>query len=285
VARRRPAQPGAGLSTVVAALAAAAIAFVLWRPLRTCFAAPALQRENYRGHRLPTAIGLVAVFAAVAVVAVRLAVEPGAVDTATVVVLAGFGLLGLFDDLAGQGHARGFRGHLRALARGEITSGAVKLAGGALVALAAAAVVTDGSIVRLVLATATIALAANTANLFDRAPGRTIKVAVIAFVAVAAATRHDSGLAGPAAGVGGAVGLLPVDLAEDGMLGDTGANPLGAVVGLAVAANCGVVATAAVAGALAALNVSAEWVSFTRVIDGTGWLRRADRWGARHRSP
>jgi UDP-GlcNAc:undecaprenyl-phosphate/decaprenyl-phosphate GlcNAc-1-phosphate transferase len=273
------------VNTAIAAIVAAALALALWRPLRTCFAAPAFQRENYRGHRLPTAIGVVAVFAALAVVAVRLAVSVDVVDTATVVVLAGFGFLGLFDDLAGHGHARGFRGHLRALTRGEITSGAIKLAGGAVVALAAAAVVTGGSVGRLVLGAATIALAANTANLFDRAPGRTIKLALIAFAAVAVTTRHDTGLAGPAAGVGGAVGLLPVDLAEEGMLGDTGANPLGAAVGLAVVANTGVVATSVVAGALATLNVAAEWISFTRVIDGTGWLRRADRWGARHRSP
>jgi UDP-N-acetylmuramyl pentapeptide phosphotransferase/UDP-N-acetylglucosamine-1-phosphate transferase len=263
---------------------AAIVAVALWRPLRACFAAPALQRDNYRAHRLPTATGAVAVFAASIVVAIRLAVHADPVDAAALVVLAGFGFLGLFDDLAGTGHARGFRGHLRALGRGEVTSGTVKLAGGAVLALAASAIVTDGSIARLALGTATIALAANTANLLDRAPGRTIKVAVVAFIAVAAATRHDTGLAGPAAGVGAGLGLLPVDLAEDGMLGDTGANPLGAVVGLAVVANSGTVAVAVVAGALAALNLSAEWVSFTRVIDGVGWLRRLDRWGARHRT-
>jgi hypothetical protein len=84
--------------------------------------------------------------------------------------------------------------------------------------------------------------------------------------------------------VGASVGLLPVDLVEDGMLGDTGANPLGAVVGLAVVANTGLVATAVVAVALAALNLAAEWVSFTRVIDRNSWLRHFDRWGARHRA-
>lgn len=272
------------MSTAIAAVAAAVLAFGLWRPLRQCFAAPALQRENYRGHLLPTATGVLVVFSATAVVAVRLAVRPNAVDAGALVVLAGFGFLGLFDDLAGHGHARGFRGHLRALARGEITSGAVKLAGGTVVALAASAVVTDGSIGRLAVGTVTIALAANTANLLDRAPGRTTKVTALAFIVVIATIRHDAGLAGPAAGVGGGLGLLPVDLAEDGMLGDTGANPLGAVVGLAVVANTSIVATAIVAGALAAVNLAAEWVSFTRVIDATTWLRRFDRWGARHRA-
>ena len=81
--------------------------------------------------------------------------------------------------------------------------------------------------------------------------------------------------------MGAAFGLLPVDLAEDGMLGDTGNH--GAVIGLAVVANTGVV-TAIVAGVLLALNVAAEWVSFTSVIDRVSWLRHFDRWGARHRT-
>ena len=51
---------------------------------------------------------------------------------------AGAAAFGGYDDLKGSGPRRGFRGHLGALARGEVTSGAVKLAGIGATGLAAA---------------------------------------------------------------------------------------------------------------------------------------------------
>ena len=52
---------------------------------------------------------------------------------------AGAGAFGGYDDLAGSGGRRGFRGHLGALAHGEVTTGAVKLGGIGATGLAASA--------------------------------------------------------------------------------------------------------------------------------------------------
>src|SRR5258705_1523156 len=46
----------------------------------------------------------------------------------------GFGLLGFMDDVLGS-EDRGFRGHLQALSRGRLTTGMLKLIGGAAIAL------------------------------------------------------------------------------------------------------------------------------------------------------
>ncbi len=79
-----------------------------------------------------------------------------------------------------------------------------------------------------------IALAANLGNLLDRAPGRTIKFGLVAYVPIAIVIGTAPIGIAVAPVMGAALGLLGDDLHERLMLGDTGANVIGAVLGLAV---------------------------------------------------
>ena len=104
-------------------------------------------------------------------------------------------------------------------------------------AAAVAAVLTrrgrgPGAIVDGVLTTGLVAGTANLVNLLDLRPGRAGKAADLA----AAAT-----LGGPAGGLvagplGATLAVLPEDLGERVMLGDAGANAVGALLGLRLAA-------------------------------------------------
>ena len=156
-----------------------------------------------------------------------------------VTVTLGFGLFGLLDDLAGSGDRRGFRGHLGALTHGELTTGMVKLVGGGLVAIVATVAWAGGSLPHLLAAALVVALAANLGNLLDRAPGRVGKVALVGFVALAVSSRMAPALTGPALVAGAGAGMLVPDLRERCMLGDTGANVLGAGVGLGLVTTTG----------------------------------------------
>ena len=130
-----------------------------------------------------------------------------------------------------------------------------------------------------------MALAANLGNLFDRAPGRTIKVGLLAYLPIAlAAGTGPVGLALVPV-VGAAVGLLPADLGERLMLGDTGANLLGGVLGLAVVLETSRPVRTGVLILLVVLNLASERVSFTRVIDATPGLRHLDRLGRTSTNP
>ncbi|MHA3705127.1 hypothetical protein ACXR2U_23395, partial [Jatrophihabitans sp. YIM 134969] len=83
-----------------------------------------------------------------------------------------------------------------------------------------------------------------------------------------------------AATAGAASAVLPADLGERVMLGDTGANALGALLGLRLAS--GAPATAAATAAVTtALVLVSERVSFSAVIARTGWLRALDDLGRR----
>ena len=130
--------------TVVAALVAGlAAALVLERTTHEIFARPVLRRRNYRDHELATAAGLLVVVAVIAVDGARTLIEvAGASDGVTapdrLVVLAAvvaFGALGFVDDVLGDDRDKGLKGHIVAALRGRVTTGFVKLAGGASVAL------------------------------------------------------------------------------------------------------------------------------------------------------
>ena len=65
------------------------------------------------------------------------------------------------------------------------------------------------------------------------------------------------------------------------MLGDTGANLLGAVLGLAVVLETSRPVRTVVLIVLVVLNLASERVSFSAVIDRTPGLRQLDRLGRR----
>jgi UDP-N-acetylmuramyl pentapeptide phosphotransferase/UDP-N-acetylglucosamine-1-phosphate transferase len=266
-----------------AAVAGGLVAVALWAALRPVFAAPVLVRRNWRDREVPTGAGIVIVLAVVIVEAVRvvydggLRTDNGLMRLAVVVTVVGLGLLGTVDDLLGDASARGFRGHLAALRARRLTTGLVKLGGGAAVALIACAIFTSGR-GQLLADGAMVALAANLGNLLDRAPGRAIKASLVAFLVLATAASAEQ-LAAVAVVIGAGMGLLVPDVRERLMLGDAGANPLGGALGIGVVAACTPTTRLVVLGVVAALNVAAEMVSFSRVIDAVPPLRAADRWG------
>jgi UDP-GlcNAc:undecaprenyl-phosphate GlcNAc-1-phosphate transferase len=253
-------------------------------------ASPALERTNYRGRRLATAGGIFIILAVLVIDAGRSVLgavgvgsESGLTQARLAVLFAvfGFGFLGMVDDLAAVGEDRGFKGHLGALREGRVTTGLLKLLGGAAVAIVIVATPGFKSGRTLIVDAALIALAANLGNLLDRAPGRTIKFGLVAYVpiAIAVGTAPIGIAAAPV--MGAALGLLPDDLRERLMLGDTGANVIGAVLGLAVVLGSRESIRLAVMLVLLALNVAAELVSFSRVIDAVPPLRWFDRLGSR----
>ena len=275
---------------VVAAVVGAAAARLAWRAARPIFEAPAFRHANWRGRDVPTAAGLLLAVVAVFVEAGRAVASAtgGGRGTASARLLVlsavlGFTLLGAADDLLGDVGDRGFRGHLRALARGRPTTGVLKAAGGAALALAVIGPTAGRAPLRLLGDAALVALAANLGNLFDRAPGRAIKVGLAAFAALAVAGRPRAALEGVAVVAGAAAGLLPDDLGERLMLGDAGANALGGALGLGAVLALGPPARTATLAAVTALNVAGEVVSFSRVIDAVPPLRALDRAGRRRR--
>jgi hypothetical protein len=226
---------------------------------------------------------------------------------ASFLVLAAFAF-GLVDDVFGDGDSRGFRGHLSALRRGRLTTGGLKLLG---IGVASAAAASLGAVMAAqtgwgptapmalhwVVATLAIALTANLVNLTDLRPGRALKVYSALAICGVASIAWTAGLTAGAAG--GAVGeavfvVVPVtallalgpvlavwrlDLGERGMLGDAGANAMGALAGFMLASSLPLWALCGYAVIVLALNLASERVSFSNVIEANAALRWIDGLG------
>lgn len=207
--------------------------------------------------------------------------------------VAGAGTFGMVDDLfeSTEERSRGLRGHLGALRRGKVTTGAVKIAGIGACALVAAATLpragagargrtgAGGGLARTLLDigvdAALIAGTANLVNLFDLRPGRALKASAALVLPLAGS--RAAGTAG--AVLGAVVAAAPADLDAHDMAGDGGANALGAGAGHAVAASSPLPVRLVALAGVVGLTLASEKVSFSAVIERTPWLRAVDRWG------
>jgi UDP-GlcNAc:undecaprenyl-phosphate/decaprenyl-phosphate GlcNAc-1-phosphate transferase len=256
-------------------------------------------RTNHRGEPVTLLEG-----PAVTVAAVAAALAVPGLDARSRLALslaaAGAGAFGCYDDLAGGDDRRGFRGHLGAIARGEITTGAVKIAGIGAAGLAAGILLdrrdralgaaspasrsssASGRLADVVINAGLVAGGANLINLFDLRPGRAIKVSLLSSLALGLGGQQCR--AATAAPAGAAAAMLPEDLGERAMLGDCGANAIGAMLGVA-AASLPRPARVLGLGAVAALTAASEKISFTQVIARTPALNWLDMLGRRPVEP
>ena len=160
--------------------------------------------------------------------------------------------IGLADDLW-SGPERGFRAHLRA----RRTTGVLKLVGIPLYGLARTRSL-SGALV--------VGLSANALNQLDTRPGRALKAYLLTAIPVGAPLRV-------------AVLLAPYDLREVVMLGDTGANALGALLGLNSVERVTGRGRWLLIGALLGLTALGERTSLGQLIERSPVLRRVDEWG------
>lgn len=286
------------------------------------------ERTNFHGVTVSLRGGVAMAGASVASAAVASAFsdQPRAALGGAVAALGG-GLAGYIDDVDQGAHdggkvAKGLKGHLGALAHGQVTTGVIKIAGIGASALAASALVGSkatsmgGKVADLALNTVLIAGAANLANLLDLRPGRALKATVLVAAplsyfscadaktpasgasvtsATASVTSGASGApsatpAAPASASGAsaqrllasglnaaAITALVEDLQETTMLGDTGANAAGALLGTSLAANDSWKLRLGTALGVVGLILASEKVSFSKVIAANPALNWLDQ--------
>ena len=255
---------------------------------------------NYRDAPLPFPTGMaIPVAAMLALVPLALIQElgdvtvfrPGAYPAVTYVL--GVALLGLIDDFVGSGllsglrlerpgeeppAPRGWRGHGREILGGGFSTGAAKAAGSLGLALFALSG-QHRSTTDYLVGVGVLVLATNLFNLLDLRPGRSAKVLILLGAALSLGAWDAGGLWTVGLFVGPILVLVPFDLRERGMLGDTGSNAIGAVAGLWLVATLSTTGQAIALAVMAVVTVYGEFRSISALIERTPGLRQLDSLG------
>lgn len=242
-------------------------------------------RQNFAGKPVSLRGGVASAITATACSAVTILASPriGLAATALSAVSAG---AGYFDDMDQGRHdgdhtAKGLGGHLGALREGHISSGLIKLGSiGAASAVAATVLPHRRGMLGCadwVAGTVLLAGGTNMINLLDLRPVRARK-AVLATSIPTLLARGDASIIGAAATAAAAGGF-----SDDGrgktMLGDTGANSLGALASFGVGLAMPLTGRYAAAALLVAATLASEKISFSEVIANSPILSRIDAWG------
>jgi UDP-GlcNAc:undecaprenyl-phosphate GlcNAc-1-phosphate transferase len=241
-------------------------------------------RPNHRGRQLPFPFGLLSVAAALlalAPLALMQQLDAHSVlhsETGPIALYAlGVGFLGLVDDVFGD-QARGWRGHGSAALRRRLSTGALKAAGSLGLALYAVGLL-GLSTGRWLLACGVLVLATNALNLLDLRPGRATKAFALLGVGLALGSWQLRPLWAIGLFAGPALVAGVYDLRERVMLGDTGANLLGALAGWWLVLVLSTVGQLVALALLGAVTVYGELRSISALVERTPGLRELDSWG------
>lgn len=188
-------------------------------------------KRNYQGEKIITAAGL-AIYISMSLILIPLLFIFGYTHEilifflgCTLIVFVGF-----WDDLWGDDLIKGVSGHVQALFKGQLTTGSIKALVGLLVAMLISYYYSN-NLLLFIVNTLLLALLINTLNLMDLRPGRAGKF----FFLLALPLLLAYGIKGEGIILflllGILVAYLPLDLKGLVMLGDTGSNLLGFIIG------------------------------------------------------
>ncbi|MGE4283326.1 MAG: UDP-N-acetylmuramyl pentapeptide phosphotransferase [Clostridia bacterium] len=238
-------------------------------------------RRNYQGISIPNSMGIALVLSTVLSMCIMILFGYLTFQQNASVAFAGIlmGFAGVIDDFAGNNQSKGFKGHIRNLIKGKLTTGGLKAVSG-IVSSFIISLQISYTYYDLIINVLFISLLTNLMNLMDTRPGRAIKffcfLSIIFLFAGAPQEVYYIVL-------GAVLSYLPSDLKAKGMLGDTGANFIGMITGAAI---IGHIESSFIRIFLLllvfALNLVSEKYSFSKIIEENYILSYIDRLGRRH---
>lgn len=196
---------------------------------------------------------------------------------AYICMLLSMALAGYLDDSLGGNRAKGFKGHLKGLLKGHISTGIMKI----IFALITGFILSGlyfSNPWDMIFHTLLFSLCVNIINLLDLRPGRAIKsfMAILIIPVLSSGSRNIWILLPVLAGL---MVYTGDELKEIYMLGDTGSNLLGGILGFYMIKSPPSGVKYAFFLILGLLNLVSEFRSFSKIIESVPLLRRMDKLG------
>jgi len=238
-------------------------------------------RLNYKNELIPVGVGIVFFLTTLLVITVFLPFLPERASIkadAFLLAFAIFTCLGLVDDVWGSKVTSGLKGHLFAsFKKGQLTTGAIKATFG--LVGAALLTVNTGSWLWVLVNILMVVLTVNTINLLDLRPGRAGKGFLFLTVIFFILGWGEEEIIFLAAVSGSLLAYLGFDLKAKTMMGDTGANALGAALGVVAVWVLAAPVKIIYLVCLIIFHIVTEKYSFTQIIAQNRFLNFLDLLG------
>jgi UDP-N-acetylmuramyl pentapeptide phosphotransferase/UDP-N-acetylglucosamine-1-phosphate transferase len=190
-------------------------------------------------------------------------------------------ILGWIDDYIGTQEIKGISGHVNVfIQQKRITTGLLKAAGGTVIALMVTFPIAQNLFHWLIL-TLLVMLSIHLYNLLDTRPGRSLKAFWLVLLPFIFIIGFVDSLFIFLPLIIATMIMFQYDRKRKAMLGDTGSNMLGGVIGFLMAYYAPFILQIVFLILLIGLSVVAEKHSFSAYIKRTPWLRKIDQWGLR----
>lgn len=236
-----------------------------------------LTKQNYTGNQVLGSGGLLILIPCILAILPCFLISPSSLLPLFITMMLALAFCGMLDDLLGDSSSKGLIDHIGRLLDGSFSSGILKALTGGLIGFLLAWSEYHGW-VYLILDAFVFALSVNTINLLDLKPGRAIKgfAATLLFIAIFAGFAQIHFIL-PVATV--LVFYTKGEMEEIYMLGDTGSNLLGGILGFYGVLVLTITAKGILLAMLLFIHLFAEFCSLSTLIEGVPLLKKIDMLG------
>ena len=260
------------------AAAVSAVAFFLFRDRVLVFLKQKrISVINYSGKEVLTGGGLLLLFPCLFATIPALFVIRHANIIFYMIMVFALTFCGMLDDVLGDSSSKGLAGHAGRFLKGGLSTGWIKALTGGMIGMLLAWS-RYRNLFLFLLDTLSFALCVNLVNLLDLRPGRAIKgFLFVLFLVMLVSGFTEVWAVLPV--VSALVFYLKGEMKETYMLGDTGANLLGGILGFYQTIRLPLEGKIILTLFLALLHILAEFQSFSKWIDAVPILRKIDMLG------